>query len=104
MENSTAQTGGHVCVLIRLCITVSVLLHLSGRSTYFNEPLKHVSQRQEGDEAIILVGENDFLQEINNQTGLNNPMDAAADQQSHVIICFTPEFEGYFTSHLLNLI
>lgn len=39
-------------------------------STYFDQPLKHVCQRQEGDEAIILVGENHFLQEGNNQMTL----------------------------------
>lgn len=30
---------------------------------YLNEPLKHVSQRQEGNEAIILIWENNFLQD-----------------------------------------
>lgn len=30
---------------------------------YLDEPLKHVSQRQEGNEAVILIWENNFLQE-----------------------------------------
>lgn len=34
---------------------------LSWYLTHLNEPLKHVSQWQEGNEAIILVGGNDFL-------------------------------------------
>lgn len=30
---------------------------------YLDEPFKHVSQRQEGNEAVILIGENNFLQD-----------------------------------------
>lgn len=30
---------------------------------YLNKSLKHVSQWQEGNEAVVLVGENDFLQD-----------------------------------------
>lgn len=41
------------------------------QSIYLNKPLKHVSQWQEGNEAIILVGENNFLQETEGRKQLD---------------------------------
>lgn len=44
----------------------------SDQLIYLNQPLKHVSQRQEGDEAVVLVWKNDFLQDTQGRKHLDD--------------------------------
>lgn len=49
--------------ILQLITIPLVWLQMTVRHIYLNKSLKHVSQWQEGNEAVVLVGENYFLQD-----------------------------------------